>query len=109
MGLACGVSATEGRRRLRTLRDLHNGHANVLELFTSGQLNEYKTSTIVATTAHLDPAERAEVDSLLAQHPIDTLGVRTLGDLTRSLAAEIAPEKFVARCRAARTGRRVTV
>jgi hypothetical protein len=81
----------------------------VHELFATGRLSEYKTATIVAATAHLSPAERAEVDARLAPLRVETLGVRRIHDLARSWAAQIAPEKFAARCRAARTGRRVSV
>ncbi len=109
IGYACQVSATEGRRRMRMARDLHHGHSHVRELFTAGELSEYRTSTIVAATAHLDADERAEVDQRLAEHQIETLSTRKLEGLARKLAAEVAPEKFLARCRAARTGRRVTV
>ncbi|MHA6785160.1 DUF222 domain-containing protein [Pseudonocardia saturnea] len=109
VGLACRVSPTEGRRRVRIARDLHNGHTRVRDVFATGALSEYKTATIVAATAHLSPAERAEVDARLAELRVETLGVRRIHDLARTLAAEVAPEKFTARCRAARSGRRVTV
>ncbi|MBW0088809.1 DUF222 domain-containing protein [Pseudonocardia sp. KRD-184] len=109
VGLACRVSPTEGRRRMRIARDLHDGHTRVRELHAAGALSEYKAATIVAATAHLSTDERAEVDELLAQQRVETLGVRRIHDLTRSLAARVAPEKFHARCRAARTGRRVSV
>ncbi|QNG54668.1 DUF222 domain-containing protein [Pseudonocardia petroleophila] len=109
VGLACRVSPTEGRRRVRIARDLHSGHTRVRELFAAGRLSEYQTATIVAATAHLSPAERAEVDQELADRRVEALGVRRIHDLTRSLAAQVAPEKFTARCRAARTGRRVSV
>jgi hypothetical protein len=109
VGLACRVSPMEGRRRVRTARDLHSGHSRVRELFATGRLSEYKTATIVAATAHLSSEERAEVDRRLAELKVETLGVRRIHDLARSLAAEVAPERFAARCRAARTGRRVTI
>ncbi len=109
IGLACRVSPSEGRKRLRIARDLHDGHTHVRELFASGVLSEYKTSLIVGATAHLSREERAEVDQRLAEHQLDTLSVRKIENLARMVAAEVAPEKFAARCRAARTGRRVTV
>ena len=43
------------------------------------------------------------------QQGIETLGVQRLHDLARKIAAEVAPEKFEARTRRARSGRRVTV
>ncbi|MHA6782187.1 DUF222 domain-containing protein [Pseudonocardia saturnea] len=109
VALACRVSPTEGRRRVRTARDLHTGHTRIRELFATGRLSEYQTATIVAATAHLSPAERAEVDARLAQLRVETLGIRRIHDLARTLAAQVAPEKFAARCRAARTGRWVSV
>ncbi|MFB9381585.1 DUF222 domain-containing protein, partial [Pseudonocardia petroleophila] len=75
VGLACRVSPTEGRRRVRIARDLHSGHARVRELFAAGRLSEYQTATIVAATAHLSGAERSEVDEMLAQRRVETLGV----------------------------------
>ncbi len=109
VGLACRVSPTEGRKRVRIARDLHHGHDRVRELFAAGQLSEYKVATIVAATAHLDPVERALVDRELGERGVEAVGVRRIGDMARSVAAEVAPEKFAARCRAARTGRRVSV
>ncbi|WP_240157295.1 HNH endonuclease [Pseudonocardia broussonetiae] len=109
VALACRVSPTEGRRRVRTARDLHAGHTRVRELFSAGLLSEYKTATVIAATAHLSPAERAQVDQELAEQRVETLGVRRIHDLARTLAAQVAPEKFTARCRAARSGRRVSV
>ncbi|MFB9384128.1 DUF222 domain-containing protein, partial [Pseudonocardia petroleophila] len=75
VGLACRVSPTEGRRRVRIARDLHAGHTRVRELFAAGRLSEYQTATIVAATAHLSPAERAEVDQELADRRVEALGV----------------------------------
>lgn len=109
VALACRVSPSQARKRIRTARDLHAGHTRVRELFTTGQLSEHKTATIVAATTHLDPAERAEVDEQLAGHRIETFGVRRIADLARTLAAQVAPEKFLTRCRAARSGRWVSV
>ncbi|MGE3284750.1 MAG: DUF222 domain-containing protein [Pseudonocardia sp.] len=109
VGLACRVSPTEGRRRLRLARDLHAGLDRVRELFTAGELSEYAVSLIVAATAHLDPAERARVDAELATRRVESLGVRRVHDLARSVAARVAPEAFRRRCTAARSGRRVSV
>jgi len=109
VGLACRVSPREGRRRVRIARDLHAGHNRVRALFAAGELSDYKVATIVAATAHLDPAERARVDEELAERKVETLGVRRIHDLARSLAAAAAPDKFTRRCRAARSDRRVSV
>jgi hypothetical protein len=72
-------------------------------------VNADRVSTVVAETAHLDPAERAEVDRLLAAEHIARRGIGTLRGLARTFAAQVAPGKFRARCAAARTGRRVTL
>src|SRR5689334_21718787 len=56
VGLACRVSPREGRRRVRVARDLHAGHDRVRALFGAGELSDYQVATIVAATAHLDPA-----------------------------------------------------
>ena len=109
IGLACHVSPTEGRKRVRTARDLHDGLDHLRRLFGAGRISAYKVSTVVTATAHLDAAERAEVDRLLAEHDLDRYGVGRLRDKARHLAAQVAPDKFRARCAAARSGRRVTL
>ncbi|MHA6779524.1 DUF222 domain-containing protein [Pseudonocardia saturnea] len=109
VGLACRVAPSEGRRRVRMARDLHHGHNRIHELFATGRLSEHKTATVVAATAHLSAGERTEVDARLAELRVEALGVRRIHDLARTLAAEVAPEKFAARARAARSGRRVTI
>ena len=106
---ACRVSVTEARKRVRVARDLHDGLDHLRALFHAGALSAHKVSTVVAETAHLGTAERAEVDHLLAIEGIDGRGVGKLRDLARRLAAQVAPGKFRARCAAARTGRRVTL
>src|SRR3954471_18056469 len=109
VGLACRVSAYEGGKRVRIARDLHAGHTRVREMFAAGMLNEQKIAVITDAGTHLDPAERAQLDERLVQKGIETFGVRRLGDLAKKIAAEVAPEKFEARTRRARSGRRVTV
>ncbi len=106
---ACRVSPTEGRKRVRVARDLNDGLDHLRLLFTTGRVSAYKVSTVVTATSQLDAAERAEVDRLLAARDIGRLGVGKLRELARSLAAQVAPEKFRARCAAARSGRRVTL
>jgi hypothetical protein len=109
VGQACRVSAFEGGRRVRIARDLHNGHDQVRALFAAGLLNEQKITAITSAGSHLDPAERTWVDEQLADRGVENLGVRRIHDLARKLAAEVAPEKFTARCARARSGRRVSV
>ncbi|TCK20619.1 HNH endonuclease [Pseudonocardia endophytica] len=112
IGLACRVSPTEGRTRVRVARDLHQGLDRVRGLGHAGELSAQKVRAIVAETSHLDPAERAEVDRLLRADGVDGRdgrGVGKLRELAKRLAAQVAPAKFRARCIAARTGRRVTL
>jgi len=109
IGLANRASPTVGRNRMRTTRDLHDGLHHVRGLFADGELDGYRVSIVVAATAHLDSAERAELDRRLAGHDIARLGVARLRTLVRGLAAQVAPEKFQQRCLAARAGRRVTL
>lgn len=109
IALACRVSPAEGGKRMRMARDLRSGHDHVHALFTAGELSAYKTATIVAATSDLDAAERAEVDRRLATHDIAHMGVGRIRTLARALAAEVAPEKFTARCRAAGKERRVSL
>ncbi len=109
IGLACRVSPTEGRTRVRVARDLHDGLDHVRRLFHAGELSAHKIRAVVTETSHLDAAERARVDQLLATEGLTGRGVGKLRDLTRKLAAQVAPGKFRARCAAARSGRRVTL
>ena len=109
VGLACRVSAHQGGKRVRIARDLHAGHTLVRGLFAAGLLNEQKIAVITDAGTHLDADERAQVDERLAGQGIETLGVQRLHDLARKIAAEVAPEKFEARRRRAKSGRRVTV
>ncbi|TCK27523.1 HNH endonuclease [Pseudonocardia endophytica] len=112
VGLACRVSPTEGRTRVRVARDLHDGLDHVRALSHAGELSAQKIRAIASEVSHLDPAERSEVDRLLHTQGVtgrDGRGVGKLRDLTRRLAAQVAPGKFRARCAAARTGRRVTL
>ncbi len=106
---ACRVSPTEGRKRVRVARDLNDGLDHLRRLFGAGEVSAYKVSTVVTATSHLDAAERAEVDRLLAARDIAHLGVGTLRGLARQFAAQVAPEKFRTRCATARSGRRVTL
>jgi hypothetical protein len=109
VAVACRVSPFHGRRRLHLARDLHLGLDHVRELFAAGELAEATVLTVVAATAHLDPAERAAVDQRLAGQGIERLGVRRVHDLTRGLAVEVAPDKAQLKARAARAGRHVRV
>src|SRR5688500_14347362 len=109
VGLACRVSAHQGGKRVRIARDLHAGHPLIREMFAAGMLNEQKIAVITDAGTHLDPDERAQVDERLAQESIETFCVRRIHDLARKIAAEVDREKFEARTRRARSGRRVTV
>ena len=109
VGMACRVSPTQGRARVRVARDLHDGLDRLRGLFHAGEISNHKVSTIVGETAHLDRAERSEVDRMLTADCLIGLGVGRLRDLARTLAAQVAPGKFRARCAAARTARRVTL
>src|SRR3954469_10572218 len=80
VAVACRVSPFQGRRRLHAARDLHLGLDHVRGLFAAGELAEDKVQKIVATTAHLDPTERATVDQRLATEGIERLGVRRGGE-----------------------------
>ncbi|RZT83811.1 uncharacterized protein DUF222 [Pseudonocardia sediminis] len=109
IALACRVSPIEGGKRMRMARDLRNGHDHVLALFTAGEISAYKTATITAATSGLDADERAEVDRRIAAHDIVHMGVGRIRTLAQAIAAEVAPEKFTARSRAARQERRVSL
>jgi Domain of unknown function (DUF222) len=109
VGYACRVAPSEGRNRLLSARDLHTGHHHIHTLFTQGLISEYQVTTLTRATRYLDPDERAEADQQLAERHVENLGVRRMADLARKLAAEIAPETFAARARAAKKGRHVSL
>lgn len=109
VALACRVSPTVGRRRLRTARHLHAGLDHVRGLFTAGELSPDKAAAIADATSDLDPDQRGRVDRRLAAHDLARLGIGRLRDLAHRLVAEIAPETFRARAATARRGRRVTL
>jgi len=109
LGRALRVSPTRARAQLRIGRDLHTGLDRLRESFGAGEIDQPKVTAIVAAAAHLDATERAEVDAKLAAHNLHTLGLRRVTDLTRMIVAEVAPEKFTERARAARRDRHVTI
>ncbi|OLL70978.1 hypothetical protein Ae168Ps1_5481c [Pseudonocardia sp. Ae168_Ps1] len=109
VGLACRVSPTEARRRVSVARDLHDGLDHVRGLFGAGELSAAKVAAVVSACSDLDRAERAAVDVRLAGHDLTRLGIRRLQDLARRFAAEVVPEKFLARVESARAERRVTL
>jgi len=109
LGRALHISPTRARTQLRIGRDLHAGLDRVRELFAAGELDQPKVAAIVGAAAHLDAAERAQVDARLSAHDLPALGLRRVTDLTRMIVAEVAPEKFAERARTARRDRHVTI
>ncbi|MFR9801253.1 HNH endonuclease [Pseudonocardia sp. RS010] len=109
LGRVLRVSPTRARAQLRIGRDLHAGLDHIRTLYSSGELDQPKVAAIVTAAKHLDESERSEVDRRLSTHDLRSLGLRRVGDLTRTIAAEVAPEKFVERARAARRDRHVTL
>jgi hypothetical protein len=109
LGLALRVSPTRAREELRLARDLHAGLGRVREAFAAGEVDRRRVAAIVAASAHLDPTERALLDHRLAAHDLAMLGLRRITDLTRSIAAAVAPEKFAERAASARRDRHVTI
>ena len=109
VALACRVSPTQARQRVRTARDLHDGLDHVRGLHAAGELSSRAVDAVVRATRDLDTSERTEVDRRLATHDLRLLGVGRIGDLARRLAAEVAPETFRARVTSARADRRVTL
>jgi Domain of unknown function (DUF222) len=109
VGYACRVSPSEGRNRLLAARDLHTGHHHIHALFTQGLMSEYQVTTLTRATRYLSDDERARADQQLAERHVENLGVRRMADLARKVAAEIAPDKFAARARAAKKNRHVSL
>ena len=85
IGLACRVSPTAARARVRTARDLHDGLTHVRSLFAAGELASPKVDTVVRATRDLDASERAEVDRRLAGHDLSKFGVKRSEEHTSEL------------------------
>ena len=109
LGRALRVSPTRARAQLRIGRDLHAGLDRVRDQFAAGELDRGKVAAVVGAASHLDPAERAEVDTRLAAHDLASLGQRRVADLARTIVAQIAPGKFTERAHAARRDRHVSI
>ena len=109
LGRALRVSPTRARAQLRIGRDLHAGLDRIRDQFTAGELDREKVAAIVGAASHLDPAERAQVDTRLAAHDLASLGQRRVADLARTIVAQVAPEKFTERAHAARRDRHVGI
>ena len=109
LGRALRVSPTRARAQLRIGRDLHAGLDTVRVQFAAGELDRRKVAAIVNAASHLDPAERAQVDTRLAAHDLATLGQRRVADLARTIVAQVAPGKFTERAHAARRDRHVSI
>ena len=109
LGRALRVSPPRARAQLRIGRDLHAGLDRVRELYAAGEVDQPKVAAIVGAAAHLDAAERAQVDARLSAHDLPALGLRRVTDLTRMIVAEVAPEKFTERARTARRDRHITI
>ncbi|GAA1834275.1 HNH endonuclease signature motif containing protein [Pseudonocardia ailaonensis] len=109
LGRALRVSPTRARAQLRIGRDLHAGLDRVRTSYGAGELDQPKVAAIVAAAAGLDAGERAEVDRRLSSYDLPSLGLRRVADLARTIVAEVAPEKFAERARAARRDRHVTI
>ena len=109
LGRALRVSPTRARAQLRIGRDLHAGLDRVRETFSAGEIDQPKVAAIVGAAAHLDAAERTEVDARLGAYDLQSLGLRRVTDLARTIVAQVAPEKFTERARAARRDRHVTI
>jgi hypothetical protein len=109
IALACGVSPSEGSRRLHTARDLVLDMPLTLELLSRGDLSGWTVRLITEQVSHLDRATRAQVDTDLAAHCPERMGTREAAATAKRLAYTADPEAAMARARIARGGRRVTL
>ena len=58
LALACGISPTEGSRRLGIARALHTDLPATAALLRDGQISFYVAGLVVTETRHLDPDHR---------------------------------------------------
>jgi hypothetical protein len=103
------VSPTRARAQLRIGRDLHAGLDRIRDQFAAGELDREKVAAVVGAASHLDPAERAQVDTRLAAHDLASLGQRRVADLAHTIVAQVAPGKFTERAHTARRDRHVSI
>ncbi len=108
IALACGISPSEGSRRLGVARglviDLPRTHA----LLAAGRIGDRAAQSVATATDHLDRENRGRIDDeLVAELP--SMSVRQAGAAARRLAYTADPRAAVERARTERSQRRVTL
>lgn len=109
IALAARVAPSEGARRLRIARDLVMDMPHTLDLLARGEIGAWKTRLIVEQFCHLDRRSRTDLDGELGRRQPETMGCQQAAATAKRLAYEADPEAAMARCRKARSDRRVTL
>jgi hypothetical protein len=109
IALACRVAPSEGSRRLRVARDLVLDLPHTLDLLTRGEIGAWKARLIVEQFSHLDRTTRRDVEGRFAERRPEQMGCREAAATAKRLAYQADPQAAMARCRKARTDRRVTL
>jgi hypothetical protein len=108
VGLARRVGLSRAARLVAASRTLVADLPQTLEHLESGRLSEARAVTVAGPVADLDPAQRREVDALLAD-ALPRLGDAEVRDAVEAAIIGIDPDAVEARRRTARRRRRVTV
>ena len=108
IALACGISPSEGSRRLSVARGLVIDLPHTLRLLARGHIGDRSAQLVAGATDHLDRASRQRVDADLAGE-LPSLSAQRAAASARRLAYALDPEAAVARSRRERSQRRVTL
>ncbi|NYD36480.1 HNH endonuclease [Actinomycetospora corticicola] len=109
IALAAHVSPHVADRRLSVARALATDLPCTRAALVAGRISESLAEQIVSLTDHLDPELRALVDQQCAEAGLDELGRKQALAAVKKLAYQADPAGFVARARATRKDRRVTL
>ena len=109
IGLACGLSAFQGGRRLGAARALWFDLPQTFAALTAGDLSERVAEAVVHETRHLEHDLRQQVDEQVIAAGITEMGLWAATACAKKYAYEADRAGYVARGRTERKQRRVTL
>ena len=109
IGLACGLSAFQGGRRLGAARALWFDLPQTFAALTAGDLSERVAEAVVHETRHLEHDLRQQVDAQVITAGITEMGLWAATACAKKYAYEADRAGYVERGRTERKQRRVTL
>ena len=109
VGLACGLSAFQGGRRLGAARALWFDLPQTFAALTAGDLSERVAEAVVHETRHLEHDLRQQVDAQVITAGITEMGLWAATACAKKYAYEADRAGYVERGRTERKQRRVTL